>query len=129
VFKCQVNGQEVEVSADVPILPEVKDPSAPFPRLTLPEPQEVCRKYRLFLEHIDRFLRKHLPEIAGPLLRAEQKLPGRWYLYYSGLANKYVYVEIPVLSGLDEQGVGKGKGKLVLSPGTQVLHIYPEEEP
>ena len=126
MFKCLVNGQEVEVSADVPLLPEERNPSAPSPRLTLPEPEEVCRKYRPFLERIDRFLRERLSAIAGPLFRAEQQSPGRWHLYYPGLANGYVYVE---LRRLDERDVGEGKGKPVLSSDIETLDIYSEEAP
>ena len=126
MVKCQVNGQEVEVSAGVPNLPEVRDRGSRSPRLTFPEPEEVCRRYRPFLEHVDRFLRESLSAIAGPLFRAERKWPGRWHLYYPGLANGYVYVG---LHGFDERDVGEGKGKLVLSPDIEVLEIYPEEVP
>jgi len=50
--KCRVNGQEVELEADLKPLPRVEDKRAPSPTITFPDPEELCRKYRAFLERV-----------------------------------------------------------------------------
>ena len=121
-MKCRVNDQEVELEADLKPLPRVEDKRAPSPTITFPDPEELCRKYRAFLERVDGLVREAL-EDPGPLVKAKQSLPGRWNLYYPDLKWGSVGVE---LEGLTEQEVGQGKGKPVFSVDIAMLRFIPE---
>lgn len=124
-MKCRVNGQEVELEADIKPLPRVEDKRAPSPTITFPDPEELCRKYRAFLERVDGLIREAL-EDPGPLTKARQSLPGRWDFYYPNLKWGSVGVE---LEGLTEQEVGQGKDKPVFSEDIAMLRFIPEGWP
>ncbi len=121
--KCRINGQEVELEADLPTLPEVPDPRAPSPLLRFPDRKEVCQKYRAFLEQVDAYLRRRLGARIGALVKVEQPIPSmRWRLHYAGLEHEPIVVE---LTGLSEEEVGAGRGRMRLDAGIGVLDIHP----
>lgn len=121
-MKCRINDQEVELEADLKPLPPFGDKHASSPSITFPDSEELCRKYRAFLEQVDGLVREVL-EDPGPLVKAKQSLPGRWNLYYPDLKWGSVGVE---LEGLTKQEVGQGKGKPVFSVDIAMLRFIPE---
>ena len=108
--KCFVNGREVELVADTPVIPQEVDRRASSPILQIPDPAAVCAKYKTFLEAVDAFITKELSRLGVEadvvLVKAEQHLPGQnWSFYYSGLPEEYVPVS---LNGVDELEVPAG---------------------
>ena len=108
--RCEVNGREIELLADIPTLPQVEDPRVPSPLLQISDQAAVCAKYKAFLEAVDAFITKELSRLGVEadvvLVKAEQHLPGQnWSFYYSGLPEEYVPVS---LNGVDELEVPAG---------------------
>ena len=106
---CIVNGRKIMLVADVPTLPQEKDPMAPSPVMKFVPPEQKCERYKGFLEAVDAFIRKELLRFGLSdvgLFRAEQHIPGQtWTFYYEGLEEG----DIPVsLSGVGELEVPEG---------------------
>lgn len=114
--ECVINGQPIELEADIPLVPEVSDSGTPSPDLEFSVPAEVCEKYRRFLERADAFLRKSMRGEVGRHVRATRYPLGTWELIYSGI-REAVCLE---LQGVDELGAGEGQlltAKAVSFPG------------
>ena len=110
--ECVINGQAIELLADVQTMPRVDDPAAPSPLMKFPQPGQTCEKYRPFLEAADAFIREELRRLGiadARLWKAEQHIPGQtWSFYYGGVQGAQGdYVPV-LLSGVSETEVPSG---------------------
>ena len=126
--KCFVNGREVELVADTPVIPQEADERAPSPILRTPDPAAVCAKYKAFLEEVDDFITAELARqrvgAEAVLVKAEQHIPGQqWTFYYSGLPEGYVPVS---LNGVGELDVPRGA--VMTMNQTASVNIWPKKE-